>query len=214
MLKRFLLLGLVLGLTACIPTVYEDAVNVVQVNDRNFLIRAQGDGYTDPQTVQEYTLLRAAELCLANGFAAFRIASSTNEDTLKTGFWDKYLVHGRSLQVSLLTAIEAEGLASAYDCASVKSQFGFHSRAQREEAEKLYQTGLQLSKEKGEHVEAVQLWRKAVELGHNGALYSLGWAYENGRGVTQDNEQAIYWYSQAAARGSDGAKGKLKELKK
>ena len=38
----------------------------------------------------------------------------------------------------------------------------------------------------------------AEESENSDAAYKLGWLYENGKGVTQDPEKAIYWYKKAA----------------
>ena len=45
-----------------------------------------------------------------------------------------------------------------------------------------------------------------------GAQYALGKMYESGRGVPQDNIQAVAWYRKAAEQGSEEAKTKLVEL--
>ena len=39
--------------------------------------------------------------------------------------------------------------------------------------------------------------------------YHLGWRYENGRGVTQDYDQAFQWYTKAAEQGSPDAQYNL-----
>jgi TPR repeat protein len=36
--------------------------------------------------------------------------------------------------------------------------------------------------------------------------------YKNGKGVDQDNKQAVYWYRKSAEQGLADAKKKLKEL--
>jgi TPR repeat protein len=49
---------------------------------------------------------------------------------------------------------------------------------------------------------AVSGYRKAAEQGDADAQYSLGFAYENGRGVTQDYAAAFSWYRKAADQGN------------
>ena len=44
------------------------------------------------------------------------------------------------------------------------------------------------------------------------ARYSLGLAYENGRGVPQDENQAIAWFRKAAEQGNKDAKAKLDQI--
>ncbi len=44
--------------------------------------------------------------------------------------------------------------------------------------------------------------------------YNLGWCYDNGQGVTQDREQAVYWYQKAAEQGFAAAQTNLENLLK
>ena len=53
---------------------------------------------------------------------------------------------------------------------------------------------------------AFLLLRKAAELGHDGAMKSLGDMYRDGRGVRHSFENAILFYRKAAARGNAGTK--------
>ena len=46
------------------------------------------------------------------------------------------------------------------------------------------------------------------------AQFLLGLAYDNGDGVPQDHEKALYWIRKAAANGLQEAKEKLKEMEK
>ena len=39
------------------------------------------------------------------------------------------------------------------------------------------------------------------------AQYNLGWMYDEGQGVAQDDKQAVYWYRKAADQGN--AKGSI-----
>jgi TPR repeat protein len=53
----------------------------------------------------------------------------------------------------------------------------------------------------GDHTEAVRRLRKAAEQGHAAAQSSLGWMYEQGRGVPKDEKEAARWYRAAAEQG-------------
>lgn len=56
---------------------------------------------------------------------------------------------------------------------------------------------------------AVELWRKAAELGYMEAYYNLGNRYENGGGVEIDTEEAIRNYEIAAMGGIEEARYRL-----
>ena len=47
--------------------------------------------------------------------------------------------------------------------------------------------------------------RQAAEQGHAEAQNGLGLAYEDGRGVPQDQQEAAKWYRKAAGQGHAGA---------
>ena len=51
------------------------------------------------------------------------------------------------------------------------------------------------------HGEAMKWYQTAAELGHLGAMRSLGYCYENGVGVSRSYEEAIAWYRRAADLG-------------
>ena len=56
------------------------------------------------------------------------------------------------------------------------------------------------------------LFEKSAAQGDVVAENSLGWMYENGVGVQQDNAQAIAWYQKSAAQGDSTAKERLAAL--
>ena len=60
-----------------------------------------------------------------------------------------------------------------------------------------------------EDVEAVKRYRKAAAQGHARGQNSLGFMYENGRGVAKDEREAVKWYRKAAAQGHARAQGNL-----
>jgi hypothetical protein len=55
--------------------------------------------------------------------------------------------------------------------------------------------------QKEDYPAALQLFKKAAELGHYKAQFMLGWMYYYGRGVTRDTKQSVYWYQKAADQG-------------
>ena len=48
---------------------------------------------------------------------------------------------------------------------------------------------------------ARKLWTQLAEKGDGKAQTNLGWIYEKGKGVTQDNQKAAKWYRLAAEQG-------------
>jgi TPR repeat protein len=52
--------------------------------------------------------------------------------------------------------------------------------------------------------EAIMLFRRAHERGHSASTYFIGYMYEHGLGVAKDKEEALKWYSIAAAGGMRG----------
>jgi len=56
---------------------------------------------------------------------------------------------------------------------------------------------------------ALELWRRAAELGDAGAYNNIGNAYYNGKGVEVDKEKAIHYYELAAMKGCMRARNNL-----
>ena len=54
---------------------------------------------------------------------------------------------------------------------------------------------------RGEYATALKSFTLSAEQGNSYAQYSLGYMYENGRGVIQDNIRAHMWYNIAASQG-------------
>ena len=69
--------------------------------------------------------------------------------------------------------------------------------ASAQSAEKLYQQGKALYDAK-KYVEAVPKLQAAAEKGHKKAQYRLGYCYDKGRGVKEDDKKAFSWYSKRA----------------
>ena len=53
---------------------------------------------------------------------------------------------------------------------------------------------------------------KAAEQGLAGAQSNLGVCYSEGRGVPQDDKQAVFWFRKAAGQGDTEAAERLKRL--
>jgi Sel1 repeat len=62
-----------------------------------------------------------------------------------------------------------------------------------------------------EPAEVAQL-RKAADQGEAVAQASLGWRYDQGRGVAKDDAEAVRWYREAADQGNALAKQNLARL--
>jgi len=67
-------------------------------------------------------------------------------------------------------------------------------------AEKLYQEGKQLYDAKNYEAAFPKL-KAAAEKGHKKAQYRLGRCYDKGNGTTEDDKQAVVWYTKAAEQG-------------
>ena len=55
----------------------------------------------------------------------------------------------------------------------------------------------------------VQQLLPLAQQGNSDAQHNLGWMYDEGKGVAQNDEKAVYWYQQAAAQGDDDAQNNL-----
>jgi len=61
--------------------------------------------------------------------------------------------------------------------------------------------------------EAIPILKSLAEEGYMPAQFHLGFCYENGAGLPQDNAKAIEWYGKAAQQGDDEALKKVNHLK-
>src|SRR5262245_44303695 len=55
--------------------------------------------------------------------------------------------------------------------------------------------------ERGDYVQAMKLFRRLAENGHQWAQRRVGSMYAEGQGVPQDYQEAVKWYRLAAAQG-------------
>ena len=60
-----------------------------------------------------------------------------------------------------------------------------------------------------DHGKALDLWRRAAELGSAAAYNNIGYAYENGMVVESDDKKALYYYELAAMGGDVYARHNL-----
>jgi len=59
----------------------------------------------------------------------------------------------------------------------------------------------------------VKWFRKAAAQGKSYAEIGMGQLYEDGKGVTQDYQEAMKWYQKAEAHGDQAAKKSIERLK-
>lgn len=67
-------------------------------------------------------------------------------------------------------------------------------------AEKLYEQAKALYDAKN-YTAAIPKLQAAASKGHKKAQYRLGYCYDKGKGVAEDDSKAFYWYGKSAAQG-------------
>ena len=67
--------------------------------------------------------------------------------------------------------------------------------------------------QRGDYATTVQLIRPMAEQGNALAQYELGFMYDQGQGVRQDDAEAVKWYGLAAEQGYAGAQNALDQLR-
>ena len=80
--------------------------------------------------------------------------------------------------------------------------------ASAQSSNKLYEEGKSLYDAK-KYTQAVDKLLQAAEKGHKKAQYRLGFCYDKGKGVAEDDKKAFYWYEKAAAQGHAKAQYQL-----
>ena len=63
--------------------------------------------------------------------------------------------------------------------------------------------------EAGDYATALKEWRPLAEKGNTDAQYGLGLIYDSGKGVPQNNAEAVRWYRMAAEQGDADAQSSL-----
>ena len=88
------------------------------------------------------------------------------------------------------------------------SIFSFQSTAWADTPEQQFQQGFEAT-ERGDYQTAFKLWLPLAEQGNASTQFNLGVMYEDGRGVKQDDVEAVKWYRQAAEQGDAKAQFNL-----
>ena len=63
--------------------------------------------------------------------------------------------------------------------------------------------------ERGDYGAAYEAWKTAAERGQKNAQFYLGYLYDSGQGVAEDNAEAAAWYRKAAVQGQNDARFNL-----
>lgn len=66
--------------------------------------------------------------------------------------------------------------------------------------------------DRGDYATTVKEWRPLAEQGDRTAQHHLAWLYLIGRGVPQDDEEAVRWFRKAAEQGDSDAQTNLGSL--
>ena len=88
------------------------------------------------------------------------------------------------------------------------SIFSFQSTAWADTPEQQFQQGFEAT-ERGDYQTAFKLWLPLAEQGNASTQFNLGVMYEDGRGVKQDDVEAVKWFRQAAEQGDAKAQFNL-----
>ena len=88
------------------------------------------------------------------------------------------------------------------------SVFSFQPTAWADTPAQQFQQGLEATM-RGDYQTAFKLWLPMAEQGYAGAQFNLGVMYANGRGVKQDDFEAVKWYRKAAEQGHANAQANL-----
>ncbi|WP_314879189.1 tetratricopeptide repeat protein, partial [Haemophilus parahaemolyticus] len=88
------------------------------------------------------------------------------------------------------------------------SIFSFQSTAWADTPEQQFQQGLTAYKQ-SDYQTAFKLWLPLAEQGDASTQFNLGVMYAKGRGVKQDDVEAVKWYRQAAEQGDAEAQFNL-----
>jgi hypothetical protein len=105
-------------------------------------------------------------------------------------FWyQKAVEHGSKLAKGLVENLQQQ-MQSIEEC---------RQAAEQGDAEAQYWLGGEEYHSEN-HEKALEFYQKSAKQGHINAQFHLAQIYENGQGVAQNQEQAIYWYRQIAER--------------
>ena len=84
----------------------------------------------------------------------------------------------------------------------------FHYTAWADTPDQQFQQGFEAIK-RDDYQIAFKLWLPLAEQGYSSAQYNLGVMYQYGRGVKQDDFEAVKWYRKAADQGDAASQSSL-----
>ena len=84
----------------------------------------------------------------------------------------------------------------------------FHYTAWADTPDQQFQQGFEAIK-RDDYQTAFKLWLPLAEQGYSSAQYNLGVMYQYGRGVKQDDFEAVKWYRKAADQGDAASQSSL-----
>lgn len=89
-MKRFALVAVAAVMLSACQTQYQEmgatgGVTAAPITNDTYRISSRGNGFTDPTTVQDYTLLKAAEVTLAAGGSHFLVVTSNDATSRSVG---------------------------------------------------------------------------------------------------------------------------------
>jgi hypothetical protein len=84
-MRRYLLVLGIIALSAC-ATPYKQmglggGVEEMQISEDTYRVRARGNGYTRPDRIEDFILLRSAEIAASKGYPYFAIISAADQTT-------------------------------------------------------------------------------------------------------------------------------------
>lgn len=147
-------------------------------------------------------------VCLRNG-------NGVTIDKAKAIEWFERAIQKGNVHAMFCAATmyaEGEGIATDYLRAETLYREIMSCNDQTYYDDALFGLALLYSTKTKEHFKAFPLWQESAQRGNGTAQYNLGQCYHNGWGTVQDDEQALYWWRQAAAQGDENAKHNIEVL--
>ena len=108
---------------------------------------------------------------------------------------------------SNLSAAEQEQISPIF----INAQGSLTSNLSAAKQEQIWQEALAANDEKN-YARALELYHRLAAAGHAGAMWSIGFMYQDGRGVAQDYASAKRWYEKAGAAGNGDGYGAIGRL--
>ena len=108
------------------------------------------------------------------------------------------------MKKSILAILLATALVGCASQPLIQTSSKTQEHKEQETAENLFNKAMAYYNQ-ADYSKAFTLFQKAANQGVALAQYNLGLMYYNGRGVIQDDKQAVYWYQKAANQGDASA---------